>query len=547
MSTENANRQFSGEYRLDVEDFGPIAKAKVDLRPLTVFVGPSNTGKSYLAILLYTLHKCLDQVNVSPLGPIPRYRSEPLASIVQEYLDADDDNYEILESFRSWILRLSEDKLQRRLPFEDDPHSNSQSDDTESGSDTRPYFPSNVDSYLRSIFEFAEGFGKFPEAELRRCYGVENMSNLVRLFSSRVSATVKLSIPRLNDNGMVQYDFHLHKDGVKSSGVVSGTQSLSSEAINVDQPHWRSLYSRRFRAQHNAGYEELKYMLGRTAGEIFTSLLGPLCRSVFYLPADRTGVMHSHQVVVSTLVQSATTAGLRPSVSIPLLSGVLADFLSRLIEISAGKEQVRLSSPYDTSHVSDRLAKRIEQQVLQGTVEVKDIGTGYPSFEYVPDGWSDPLPLMRASSMVSEIVPVVLYLRYLVRPGDVLIIEEPESHLHPGMQVEFTRQLAGLVRAGIRVIVTTHSEWVLQELANVVRASQLPESERADIGGGNVALEPDQVGAWLFRPDESGGGSRVSEIPLDDESGLYPTDFEDVAIAMHNEWAEISSRLGQDE
>ena len=40
-----------------MKDFGPISKAKIDLRPLTVFVGPSNTGKSYLAILIYALHR----------------------------------------------------------------------------------------------------------------------------------------------------------------------------------------------------------------------------------------------------------------------------------------------------------------------------------------------------------------------------------------------------------------------------------------------------------------------------------------------------------
>ena len=42
---------------LEVANFGPIARAKIDLRPLTVFVGPSNTGKSYLAILIYALHR----------------------------------------------------------------------------------------------------------------------------------------------------------------------------------------------------------------------------------------------------------------------------------------------------------------------------------------------------------------------------------------------------------------------------------------------------------------------------------------------------------
>ena len=39
------------EVRVSVQDFGPIAEAPIDLRPLTVFVGPSNTGKTYLATL----------------------------------------------------------------------------------------------------------------------------------------------------------------------------------------------------------------------------------------------------------------------------------------------------------------------------------------------------------------------------------------------------------------------------------------------------------------------------------------------------------------
>ena len=30
---------------IEVQDFGPIVHAKIDLRPMTVFIGPSNTGK----------------------------------------------------------------------------------------------------------------------------------------------------------------------------------------------------------------------------------------------------------------------------------------------------------------------------------------------------------------------------------------------------------------------------------------------------------------------------------------------------------------------
>ena len=54
------------------------------------------------------------------------------------------------------------------------------------------------------------------------------------------------------------------------------------------------------------------------------------------------------------------------------------------------------------------------------------------------------------------------------------------------------------------------------------------------------------VGAWLFRSDDRSEGSVVTEIHLDD-SGLYPSGFDGVATALHNEWADISSLLGEPE
>ena len=44
-------------YFLDVRNFGPIFQADIELRPLSIFIGPSNTGKSWMAILIYALHQ----------------------------------------------------------------------------------------------------------------------------------------------------------------------------------------------------------------------------------------------------------------------------------------------------------------------------------------------------------------------------------------------------------------------------------------------------------------------------------------------------------
>lgn len=152
------------------------------------------------------------------------------------------------------------------------------------------------------------------------------------------------------------------------------------------------------------------------------------------------------------------------------------------------------------------------------------------------------LPLTNASSMVSELAPVVLYLRHVVSPDDLLIIDEPESHLHPAMQVAFTRQIAAIAGAGVRVLLTTHSEWVLEALGNVVGRAGLP-GRGAGQGGGEF-LGPNSVGVWLFEPAEPGRGSTVREIALDADTGLYPSGFDSVASVLHNDWAEIAGRLG---
>ena len=64
---------------VSVENFGPIREGTVELRPLTVFVGPNNTGKSYMAMLIYAVarkHWLLDFAVGSPLGARVGWHSE---------------------------------------------------------------------------------------------------------------------------------------------------------------------------------------------------------------------------------------------------------------------------------------------------------------------------------------------------------------------------------------------------------------------------------------------------------------------------------------
>ncbi len=495
---------------LEVADFGPIVNANIDLRPLTVFVGPSNTGKSYLAILIYALHRFFSDASWHDRN----FRE----------LDRDFPHF--------WHSKLSGKEVHDVAKWAE--QMLTYSADSPVKGDTS--LSHSVTEIIRSVFDAQ---GNQIENEIGRCFGTENTNVLIRK-GKRNDARIVLNKALANDSGSFLQELTL-----KAQGTEFRTSMPKGKALRIDAEetrHWMAILHRmadKLSEPYLTGAElslPALPLMKQILDVALPQLVGPLHRPAFYLPADRTGVMHSHQVVVGALVQNATTAGLRPPVNTPMLSGVLADFLQQLIQLEPQSHR-RSKSRVD-------LSMQIEEGILGGSVQVESPeGINYPHFTYRPIGWKKSLPLKNASSMVSELAPVVLYLRDVVEPGDTLIVEEPESHLHPAMQVEFTRQLASLVKAGVRVIITTHSEWVLEELANIVRRSELPESRRKEMPHGEFALSPEQVGAWLFKPKRRPKGSIVEEIRFDPDAGGLDSDFSEVARQLYNDWATIGNRI----
>ena len=494
---------------LEVNDFGPIVDAKIDLRPLTVFVGPSNTGKSYLATLIYALHMYFTGRSTTSRFLL---NYERLLDLGPSFVDRETVNAlnEFLEQVTKGIGDIRSEK--------------------------EAVLPIPIVKAICSMFELQSDQ---LHSEIERCFGIDSASALIRKGNRRF-ARIVLRKYTSRDSASFEHKLNLKSNAPEFVTAMPNVEQLSVELD--DRNELVEYYDRLKNTLLNAdqmgqdSYRPALGLINHLLGLALPHLVGSLYRAASYLPADRTGVMNSHQVVVSALIQNATTAGLRPDTDTPMLSGVLGDFLQNLLVLP--------SAAIRQSTSRKDLGARIEDLILGGSIQVERSELiSYPHFTYQPKGWKHPLPLMNASSMISEIAPVVLYLRYLVSPGTVLIIEEPESHLHPAMQVEFTRQIAALVKAGVRVIVTTHSEWVLEELANIVRRSELPGANRKEMPHGEFALRPEQVGAWLFKQKRRPKGSVVEEIRFDPDAGGLESDFSEVAEQLYNEWATIGNRI----
>ncbi|NJZ03776.1 AAA family ATPase [Escherichia coli] len=84
-----------------------------------------------------------------------------------------------------------------------------------------------------------------------------------------------------------------------------------------------------------------------------------------------------------------------------------------------------------------------------------------------------------ASSCIRALLDVGFYLRCRARSGDIFIIDEPELNLHPKNQRAFARLVARMVNAGIKVFITTHSDYLVKELNTLIMLHQRTEHTRS--------------------------------------------------------------------
>lgn len=174
-----------------------------------------------------------------------------------------------------------------------------------------------------------------------------------------------------------------------------------------------------------------------------------------YLPASRTGFMLTYSQLIENSLQISFTPAMQENSSTLTLPYV--DFLQLITKFETkGKAKGK----------KEWVVEYIETQMTKGNLTVKK--DMVPLIQYCPDGIEKPLPLFVASSIVTEISPLLLLFKSNIN-FKTLIVEEPEAHLHPELQQKMARLIINLVNRGIPVWITTHSDTMLQHINNMLK------------------------------------------------------------------------------
>ena len=425
--------------KLTVENLGVISKAEVDLsKDLIIFTGENNTGKTYLAYLIY----------------------------FSSQLD-----YEIPDGIiTERILNLSITNPPERI----------------------------------NLIEIYEDFLK----AISKAMTLKLSNNLHSLFSTN------------------KINFSKTKIEVK----VSNKDISKEKILNFEANFGLKVTDKNFSSEYAMFYYKVKnspslYFSVKRADKIDldSKALNPIeklfLKNMFLIPAERQGINLFHKEL--SLIKNKTFDSLLQNGSRKKLLDFLQTRFNRYpIPIKDSLEfNQNLDSIKKEKSEFAYLADELEMSFLQGNVQIDDEG----DIAFKPKDSGKTIEFHLTSSTVKSLSSLSIYLRYIAKKGDFIIIDEPELNLHPDNQRKIARFISRLIHEGFKVMISTHSDYIIRELNNLIMlGSSLksnPEKTRQlqkKYKYKNEELLPkEKVGVYLFKQNKPVKKVRVSQTGFD--------------------------------
>jgi hypothetical protein len=178
---------------------------------------------------------------------------------------------------------------------------------------------------------------------------------------------------------------------------------------------------------------------------------------------------------------------------------------------------------------------------------------------FTPNNSSTGLYLTEASSAARALLILWYWLIGPAAKGDLLMIDEPEMNLHPANQCRMARWLAHLVNCGVRVFISTHSDYIVKEFNTLIMLDQRTPATRhiaAEHGyAGHSFLHPEDVRLYMCQPPEvptsqtepAGQGQVLVEAEKSAHLGLEVGTFDKTIDAMNDMQNQLYYAPGDEE
>src|SRR5690606_37100760 len=154
--------------------------------------------------------------------------------------------------------------------------------------------------------------------------------------------------------------------------------------------------------------------------------------------------------------------------------------------------------------------------------------------------------MSEASSCVRALLDVGFYLRCKAKAGDLFIIDEPELNLHPKNQRAFARLVARMVNAGVKIFITTHSDYLVKEFNTLIMLNKKSDHtktiQKKYSYSDNELINPAKIGLYMtgtsLIPAEQ-KGKRATRVNVLRKANIYPdrgievTTFDDTIDLMN--------------
>jgi len=211
---------------------------------------------------------------------------------------------------------------------------------------------------------------------------------------------------------------------------------------------------------------------------------------------------------------------------------VNVNFTRRLEEISKKTSDIARKFPHILAMFSE---------MIGGEYDVKkNIGV-----QFKPAKQSVRLSMSESSSAARSMLDIGFYLHHVAKPGDLLMIDEPELNLHPENQRLVARLFACLVNAGVDVFVTTHSDYFIKEINTLIMLNQDKPHLKKIIQEEQYPYEAlileDKVKVYMAEKAKvliPGNKKRtkcqtLTKAPISQESGIEVRSFDDTINDMN--------------